>query len=260
MKLPIYQVDAFTDQLFAGNPAAVVLLDRELPDKTLQQIAAENNLSETAFLLPGKEVYSLRWFTPALEVDLCGHATLASAFVLFQEKLTRGPEVRFETRSGVLKVRRDGDLMELDFPSRPPVRVEHSAELAAALGAEPLELYHAERDWMALMSSEREVRHLKPDFSRLGQIDCFAVAVTAAGEEVDFVSRFFAPRAGILEDPVTGSAHCTLTPFWSERLGKRRLQARQVSQRGGELVCEIRGDRVAICGRAVEYLRGQITI
>ena len=186
MKLPIYQVDAFTDQLFAGNPAAVVLLDRELPDKTLQQIAAENNLSETAFLLPGKEVYSLRWFTPALEVDLCGHATLASAFVLFQEKLTRGPEVRFETRSGVLKVRRDGDLMELDFPSRPPVRVEHSAELAAALGAEPLELYHAERDWMALMSSEREVRHLKPDFSRLGQIDgVLLVPARSSGESFD---------------------------------------------------------------------------
>jgi PhzF family phenazine biosynthesis protein len=259
MKLPIYQVDAFTGRLFGGNPAAVVPLEAWLPDETLAAIAAENNLAETAFFLPGAEVVPLRWFTPTVEVDLCGHATLASAHVMLRHYRPAAERIVFETRSGALTVARDGELLNMDFPSRPGTRVEVTDALASALGARPREARRA-RDLMAVLDSESAVRELQPDFQRIATLDAFAVMVTAPGDEVDFVSRFFAPRAGIAEDPATGSSHCTLTPYWADRLGKSDLKARQLSRRGGELVCGLRGERVVIGGRAVEYLRGEIEV
>jgi len=258
MKLPIFQVDGFTDHLFGGNPAAVVLLEKALPEETLQAIAAENNLSETAFVLPGEGVFGLRWFTPAVEVGLCGHATLATALVLF-ETGRASEEIHFMTASGELTVVKSGELLSMDFPALPPEPAELPSNLGKALGGNPLEVWSA-RDLLTVFKTEEEVVALQPDFLELGRLDAFAVIATAPGEEVDFVSRFFAPKAGIPEDPVTGSAHSTLTPFWSERLGKRVLHARQVSKRGGELFCEDRGDRVTIGGKAVIYLQGEINL
>jgi predicted PhzF superfamily epimerase YddE/YHI9 len=259
MRLNLYQVDAFTSRVFGGNPAAVVPLDAWLPDATLQAIALENNLSETAFFVKEGEGYRLRWFTPAQEVDLCGHATLASAYVLFHH-LARGLQrVEFASRSGPLKVAREGEWLVMDFPSRPPRAFTPPLELAQVLGASPREVL-VSRDWVAVFDSEAQVRELKPDLMRLAQLDTFAVTVTAPGQEVDFVSRFFAPRVGVPEDPVTGSAHCSLVPYWAKRLGKTRLSARQVSARGGELRCEEREDRVHIAGQAVLYLEGVITL
>jgi PhzF family phenazine biosynthesis protein len=256
---PIHQIDAFTSRLFAGNPAAVVTLDAWLPDEVMQAIAAENNLAETAFVVLREQIAPLRWFTPTMEVDLCGHATLATAFVLFEYHDRSSAEVSFETRSGVLKVARHGDRLTLDFPSRPGTSVAISDALVGALGARPQEAYQA-RDLMVVLESEAVVRDLQPDLALIAALDAFAVIVTAPGADVDFVSRFFAPRAGIPEDPVTGSAHCTLAPYWSQRLGRNRLTARQVSRRGGELECELRGERVLISGRCVEYLRGEINV
>lgn len=259
MTLPLYQLDAFTSRLFGGNPAAVVLLEAWLPDVVLQSIAAENNLAETAFAIPDAQMTPLRWFTPAMEVDLCGHATLATADVLFRHRFPDARRLRFGTRSGELTVARAGDLLELDFPSRPGKPVAVADALADALGACPREAYLA-RDLLAIFDTEQQVRSLRPDFQRIAALDAFAVIVSAPGNEVDFVSRFFAPGAGIPEDPVTGSAHCTLTPYWAARLGKSTLAARQVSARGGELRCELRGDRVGIAGSVVEYLRGEIRV
>lgn len=259
MKIPLYQIDAFANRLFSGNPAAVCPLEAWLPDATLQSIAAENNLAETAFFVGRGGAYQLRWFTPVTEVDLCGHATLASAFVVFGVLEPSLDEVRFETKSGPLSVARDGELLALDFPSRPPVPCAAPSGLIEALQATPRELLKA-RDHLAVFESEDEVRSLRPDMERLKRVDCFAVIATAAGREADFVSRFFAPAVGIPEDPVTGSAHCTLTPYWARRLAKTRLQARQLSARGGELLCEDLGERVRIAGRAVLYLEGAISI
>jgi PhzF family phenazine biosynthesis protein len=259
MKIPIVQVDAFTSEVFRGNPAAICPLERWLDDRTLQSIAAENNLSETAYLVGGNGRYEIRWMTPTAEVDLCGHATLASAFVLFGGAEKGRDEVVFRSKSGELKVRRDGDLLTLDFPARPPQPMTASEDLLEGLGRPPREVWAA-RDYLAVFETEDEVRTLAPDFGRLTRVDRFAVIATAPGTRVDFVSRFFAPRQGIPEDPVTGSAHCTLVPFWSRRLGKKKLHALQVSARGGELFCEDRGDRVAISGRAVRYLQGTIEI
>lgn len=259
MKLPIYQVDAFTSRLFGGNPAAVVLLGDWLPDSMLAAIAAENNLAETAFVIPRADVSPLRWFTPSVEVDLCGHATLAAAHVLFRDLFPGQRRLVFSTLSGELAVARDGDTLGLDFPSRPGKRIDVTETLAEALGAMPLEAYLA-RDILAVFGTEAEVRSLRPDLPRVAALDAFAVIATAPGDEADFVSRFFAPRQGLPEDPVTGSAHCTLTPYWAARLGQPRLRARQVSARGGELECELRGDRVLIAGRAIEYLRGEIEL
>ncbi len=259
MKLPIYQLDAFTSRLFGGNPAAVVLLDEWLPDTVLAAIAAENNLAETAFAIAHPDVTPLRWFTPTVEVDLCGHATLATAGVLFRYRFPQLDRLRFSTRSGELAVSRAGDLLEMDFPSRPGKPVAVTDVIADALGARPGEAYLA-RDLLAIFDSEDEVRSLRPDFQRIAALDAFAVIASAPGDDVDFVSRFFAPGAGIPEDPVTGSAHCTLTPHWAARLRKNTLTAKQVSARGGELRCELRGDRVAIAGTVIEYLRGEITV
>jgi PhzF family phenazine biosynthesis protein len=259
MKLPLFQVDAFTRRMFGGNPAAVVLLDEWLPDETLQAIAAENNLAETAFVIPRPEISPLRWFTPGMEVDLCGHATLATAYVLFEYRFPSLSRVTFSTRSGNLIVARDGNLLSMDFPARPGRPIEVSDQIVSALGMRPKEALLA-RDLLVVFEREGEVRTFRPDFERIGALDVFAVIISAPGETVDFVSRFFAPRAGVPEDPVTGSAHCTLVPYWAARLGKDKLVAKQLSRRGGDLSCELRGDRVLISGNAVEYLRGEIEV
>ena len=257
MRVPIYQVDAFTNRRFAGNPAAVCPLESWLPDATLQVIAAENNLAETAFVVPQGEEYSLRWFTPKVEVDLCGHATLATAFVLRKMLGRQEEELRFQTRSGLLTVTAAGEALTLDFPALPPIPTDPPVWLPAALGGEPQGFWRA-TDYLALYPDEAAIRALQPDLRALASVEARGVIVTAPGEECDFVSRFFAPGAGIDEDPVTGSAHCTLTPFWSERLGKNPLLARQISLRGGELHCRLAGDRILITGEAVLYLEGQI--
>ncbi len=259
MKLPIYQVDAFTGGLFRGNPAAVVLLESWLPEETLLAIAAENNLSETAFVLPRGSAFELRWFTPRIEVALCGHATLASAFVLLEEGLVRGDAVRFGTKTGVLTVVREGAVLSMDFPARPGETAPCTDQLVEALGARPSEVLRS-RDIMAVFDAEDAIVALEPRFDLLADLDVLGVIVTAPGRKVDFVSRFFAPSAGIPEDPVTGSSHCTLIPYWSGRLNKKTLAARQLSRRGGEIRCEDRGDRVTIGGQAVLYMRGEITV
>lgn len=259
MKIPLFQVDAFTAELFQGNPAAVCPLDEWLPDSLLQSIAAENNLSETAFFVRRRGRFELRWFTPAVEVDLCGHATLASAFVILRHWEPDSKEVVFETRSGELRVKREGDWFAMDFPARPPSPCPEPPGLAEALGAAPREVWSS-RDLLAVLDSERAVRELTPRFELLRRLDTFAVIVTAPGDEADFVSRFFAPRAGVDEDPVTGSAHCTLIPYWARRLSKSHLRALQVSRRGGELLCEHHGARVTIKGRCVLYLEGRILL
>jgi PhzF family phenazine biosynthesis protein len=258
MKIQYFEVDAFAKKLFEGNPAGICPLQKWLDDATMQNIAAENNLAETAFFVPRGDDFDLRWFAPEVEIDLCGHATLASAFILFTELGRKSNTVRFHTKSGPLIVTRIGDVLTLDFPSRPPKPCTVPEALIRGLGRKPIEVLKA-RDYFALFSTAEEVRALKPDFALLGTLD-EKVIVTAPGTDCDFVSRFFAPTAGVPEDPVTGSAHCTLIPYWSARLGKTKLFARQLSKRGGELFCELAGDRVLIGGKAVLYSRGQIEI
>jgi PhzF family phenazine biosynthesis protein len=260
MRIPMYQVDAFTNQLFRGNPAAICPLEKWLPDETLQAIAAENNLSETAFYVSNANGYHLRWFTPGVEVDLCGHATLASAHVIFSVRCeTNASRISFQSKSGPLVVQRGGDLYALDFPSRPPTECTVDPGLVEALGAAPKQILAA-RDYLCIYESQEEVLALTPNMDKLAATDRFAVIVTAPGKGCDFVSRFFAPAKGVPEDPVTGSAHCTLIPFWSKRLGKKTLHAQQVSKRGGELFCEDRDDRVTIAGHAVKFFEGFIEI
>jgi PhzF family phenazine biosynthesis protein len=252
-------VDAFTSHIFGGNPAMVCPLNEWLPDETLQAIAMENNLSETAFFVKQGDGFHLRWFTPAVEVDLCGHATLASAYVLFEFLEPQREEVTFSTASGDLTVTREGARLALDFPARPPEPIDPCPGLVEALGAPPVEILAA-RDYLIVYDNEDTVRSLEPDMRALLDIDLFAVIVTAPGRRTDFVSRFFAPAKGVNEDPVTGSAHCTLIPYWAARLGKSQLMARQVSLRGGTLHCEHRGDRVTIAGEAALFLKGQILL
>jgi len=259
MKIPYYHVDAFTSTPFAGNPAGVCVLEAWLPDETMLGIAAENNLSETAFLVEGEGHYDLRWFTPVTEVDLCGHATLASAHVVFTQLGHTSPVVRFESKSGTLRVAREEQILVLDFPARPGERCDAPAALVEGLGREPVETYRA-RDYMAVFGTQAEIEALAPDMALLKEVVSLGVIATAPGDEIDFVSRFFAPTVGIPEDPVTGSAHCTLIPYWSARLGKQVLHARQVSARGGELYCQDAGERVRIGGRAVTYLTGEIEL
>ncbi|WP_420403573.1 PhzF family phenazine biosynthesis protein [Nisaea sp.] len=268
MRVPIYQIDAFTDKVFAGNPAAICPLYSWLSDLTMQSIAAENNLAETAFFVPdesGEADFHLRWFTPAVEVDLCGHATLASAALIFDDLMPDRAEISFRTRSGVLKVRRDGDHYVMNFPSYPPAPREVPEGLVEALGAKPAALFDApqepERDrLMAVYENEDQVRALSPDFGALKKLPTVSVMATAPGRQVDFVSRYFAPNHGIDEDPVTGSNHCLLIPYWAERLGKTELLGRQVSARGGDLKCSLKGDRVEMAGKAARYLSGHIEI
>lgn len=259
MRLPLYQVDAFTERRFAGNPAAVCPLPKWLPDATLQAIAAENNLAETAYFVAEPDGYRLRWFTPAVEVDLCGHATLATAYVLMNCLGFGGDQVTFHSRSGPLTVAHSGERFTLDFPSRPGQPQPLDAAITAALGAAPTKILAA-RDTMCVFSTAAQVRALRPDMGALKQLAPWAFIVTAPGDDCDFVSRFFAPKQGIDEDPVTGSAHCTLIPYWAAQLGKSELFARQVSPRGGELWCEDRGDRVRISGHGALYMTGFIEV
>jgi len=263
MKIPIYHIDAFTGTLFAGNPAAVCPLERWIDDATMQSIAAENNLAETAFLVRSGVGFDIRWFTPETEVDLCGHATLASAHVIFSELEPGRHAVTFASKSGPLSVTKDDDLLALDFPTRPPKPFESAEDFAQILGRAPSEVWKAS-EFLAVFDSAEHVRSLQPDIAAVRELarrsKCHGVIVTAPDGEVDFVSRFFAPLAGITEDPVTGSTHCTLVPYWSKRLSKKQLHALQVSPRGGELFCEDAGDRVIIAGRAVTYLQGTIEV
>ena len=262
MRIPLYQIDAFAaDGAFTGNPAAVCPLDAWLPDVAMQAIAAENNLSETAFFVPEGDGYRLRWFTPTTEVDLCGHATLASAYVVFRWLTPERGSVTFQTQqAGPLAVARDGERLAMDFPARRAAPCAIDEALVAGLGRRPSELLAA-RDYLAVYDSAADIAALAPDFAALAALDRFAVIVTAPGTgEIDFVSRFFAPARGVDEDPATGSSHCTLIPYWAERLGKNRLEARQLSRRGAALSCTLASDRVTIAGRAVLYLEGTITI
>jgi len=262
MPLPVFRVDAFTAKHFAGNPAAVCPLATWLDDGVLQAVAAENNLSETAFFVPSGDGYELRWFTPRCEVKLCGHATLASAFVVLQILETEGDSVRFQTRSGgALTVCRDGELLAMDFPLLAPRACpDPPAILIEGLGKAPASVVQIEDNYFAVYAREQDVRGIRPNFRVLEKLHPAGVAVTAPGENADFVSRYFAPSYGIPEDPVTGSTHCSLAPYWSERLGKMSLHARQISERGGELWCEVRGERVILKGNAVLTLRGELLI
>lgn len=258
MKLKQYQVDAFATRAFEGNPAAVCPLDSWLDDNVLQAIAEENNLSETAFFVPSERGYQLRWFTPVKEVDLCGHATLAAAHVLFDRLDYAQPVITFETRSGDLFVKRNGQQLEMDFPASTLMPCAVPGILVEALGQHPVEVLAAE-DYVAVFDSEATIRAITPNLALLGQLDLRGVIVTAPGATVDFVSRMFAPKYGIPEDPVTGSAHCELAPYWAAKFGKTRLEARQVSRRGGSLTCEVNANRVTLSGRAVTFMEAEIT-
>jgi PhzF family phenazine biosynthesis protein len=257
VKLDIYQVDAFSDRPFGGNPAAVCPLTEWLPDPQLQDIAAENNLSETAFFVPRGEVYELRWFTPEVEVDLCGHATLAAAWVLIHALADAPAILRFATRSGELRVTRIGDELAMDFPAKAPVACEPPAGMLSALGIENAEVF-ATDDYIVLVDDEAQIAALTPDFARLKGLPKRGIAVTAKSTRFDFVTRWFGPNVGVNEDPVTGSAHTSLAPFWAERLGKTLLRTEQGGKRRGQLSCELKGDRVIISGKAVLYLQGTI--
>ncbi|MGI9542310.1 MAG: PhzF family phenazine biosynthesis protein [Cyclobacteriaceae bacterium] len=260
MKVPIYQVDAFTNQLFRGNPAAVCPLETWLPNDILQNIALENNLSETAFYVKTGDRYHLRWFTPWVEVDLCGHATLATAFVIFHLNENISDPIYFDTLSGELIVSKKDSYLTLDFPSDEMAEVSAPEELIGALNVTPSITFKGKTDYMLVVNSQREIEALSPDFGLLAKTPARAVIVTAPGEEVDFVSRVFAPNCGVNEDPVTGSAHTTLTPYWAKALGENDLRAKQLSARGGEIHCKYLGDRVALSGEAKLYLKGEIEI
>ena len=260
-KQELYQVDAFTSQLFKGNPAAVCIIDSWLPEGLMQAIAAENNLAETAFAVPVTGGYEIRWFTPELEVALCGHATLATAHVLFGGLESHADTIRFFSRErGILTVARKGERLILDFPADPPKVVNLPEGMAEAIGATPLECLQGSTDYLLIFPSQEAIDALQPDHTRLGRIPARGVIVSAPGQEVDFVSRFFAPRSGVLEDPVTGSAHTVLTPYWAAHHGKTELTAQQRSPRGGFLHCELRGNRVHIAGQAVTYMKAEIYI
>ena len=259
MTLDMYQIDAFTTELFRGNPAAVVPLSEWLQDDVMQKIAAENNLSDTAFFVGKKGQYDLRWFTPLAEVNLCGHATLASAWVICYRLNDKENTLRFQTRSGELIVSRAENSLIMDFPSNPAYQCEPPAKLIEAISVQPQEVLQAE-DYFVVLENEQQVLAMKPDLRLLKHIPLRAVVVTAPSDRVDFVSRMFAPKLGIDEDPVTGSSHCSLTPYWVERLGRTKLAARQLSSRGGELQCELIGDRVKLIGQCVEYMQATINI
>lgn len=255
----MYQVDAFTDHLFGGNPAAVCVLDEWFEEKLMQQIAAENNLSETAFVVKKDNFYEIRWFTPVAEVALCGHATLASAHVLFEYYEHPSNTINFVSLySGELAVSMENDLLTLDFPKDIFDEIDPPESIVKAFNKSPIAVYKGKTDYLLLFEEQKDVEQCRPNFHILKESEARGVIITAKGKSVDFVSRFFAPGCGVDEDPVTGSAHTTLTPFWSERLGKTKLSAEQISSRGGKLICELLGDRVKISGKAVTYLIGQI--
>jgi PhzF family phenazine biosynthesis protein len=260
MKILLYQVDAFTDHLFGGNPAAVCPLEKWLPAPIMQYIAMENNLSETAFFVRENDQFAIRWFTPLAEVDLCGHATLASAHVIFNYTEKERQSISFMSRSGKLNVSRNGDLITLNFPADIIHQAELPPKLLQSLNVNPVSTYAGKTDFMIILDSQRAVELVSPDFGLMKESGGRGVVVTAPGDDADFVSRFFAPQVGVDEDPVTGSAHTTLTPYWSEKLGKTDLTAKQLSKRVGHLWCKYLGDRVEISGNAVTYLKGEIEI
>ena len=262
-----YVVDVFTDKAFGGNPAGICIMDSRLPDETLQNIAMENNLSETAFPVKRDGYYDLRWFTPTLEIDLCGHATMGSAYVLFNFVETTADTLEFHTQSGILTVKRKGDMLWMDFPSRPAFPIPHIDSIDRALGITHYELYKS-ADMLVVLDNEETLKSIQPDFDILENVkeeagmpgDNFGVIITAPGGDCDFVSRYFAPNAGVNEDPVTGRAHCVLIPYWSGRLEKKAMTARQLSKRGGRIWCEDAGQRVKIGGQVVLYLTGEIEV
>lgn len=260
MNLKIYQVDAFAEFVFEGNPAAVIPLREWLPDDMMQKIGYENNLSETAFFIPEGDGYNIRWFTPTVEVELCGHATLATAHVLFNHLAFRGKQIIFQSKSGILKVTRDKDLIVLDFPASYLVKTDMPELLAEAMNIQPAECWKGKDDLFLVYENEKLIRSLNPNFRMMAEVPTRGIIATAPGMEVDFVSRFFAPALGINEDPVTGSAHTMLVPYWTVRLGKKILTAKQVSARGGMLFCEEKGPRVFIGGKAITYRIGEIFI
>lgn len=260
MKLPIYQIDAFTSRPFGGNPAAVCSLEAWLPDELMQNIAMENNLADTAFFVKEGNHFGLRWFTPTIEVDLCGHATLATAFVLFNYMDYRDDVIRFQTRSGQLTVTRKDDHLMMDFPADVVLPEELSPALLACCNEKPVLACKGKTDYMLIFEDEQQIRELEPDPGKIARLPARGLIVTAKGNRVDFVSRFFAPQAGVNEDAVTGSAHTTLTPFWASRLNKTEMTAMQLSQRGGNLSCALKGDRVIIGGQCRAYSSGEITV
>lgn len=261
MQLPIFQVDAFTDKVFGGNPAAVCPLEHWLPDDVMQKIAIENSVAETAFFIPLNAGFEIRWFTPEIEMDLCGHATLATAHVIARHLNYSLPSIKFQSKSGELMVTVENELLTLNFPSRKPEPSDIPQIILDAIQVKPVEVLKS-RDYMLVFETEEIIRRIEPNQSILNQInlDPGGVVITAKGDEVDFVSRYFTPQASIFEDPVTGSAHCSLIPFWSEKLGKESMLALQVSPRVGKLFCKSLGERVLISGEAVTYLEGSITI
>lgn len=258
MKIDIYQVDAFADRLFSGNPAAVCPLNAWIADDLMQSIAAENNLSETAFFVPQGEFFGLRWFTPTVEVNLCGHATLATAHVLYHHLGYSKPSIGFQTRSGLLTVEKKEELYGMDFPADQLHKLETPEVLVQGIGQKPLETYRGREDYLVVLEHQKQIEALAPNFAVLRQLEGRGVIATAAGKTTDFVSRCFYPNFGIDEDPVTGSAHTTLTPYWAEKLGKTALSASQLSKRGGNLTCVLAGSRVEILGQAVTYMVGQL--
>ena len=261
MKLKIYQIDAFTDKLFGGNPAAVCPLEEWLPDELLQNIAKENNLAETAFYVPNGDEYLLRWFTPTVEVDLCGHATLAAAFVLFSLENHSGSTIRFYSpRSGELIVTKKDNLLTLDFPTDIITKVEPLPFLTDAFDSMPIEILKGKTDYLYVFENEESIRTISAHMENIAKIPARGVIITAPGNDVDFVSRFFAPQSGVIEDPVTGSAHTTLTPYWAKKLNKKTLTAIQLSERQGHLICTYLKDRVEISGHARHYLTGEIFV
>ena len=261
MKLKMYQVDAFANKLFSGNPAAVVILESTLKDEVMQSIAEENNLSETAFVSIHETPPSIRWFTPSIEVDLCGHATLASARILFDYYSDlAGEEINFNSKSGVLKITKVEDGLCLNFPSDLPVTIKTDPLFLEILGIEPLMLLRGKDDYLAVFENQKQIKNMQPNFSLLKKLDARGLVISAPGDEVDFVSRCFYPEAGIEEDPVTGSAHTMLTPYWASQLSKDELEAHQLSKRGGKLICRLENDRVYISGSSVIYFEGTISI
>lgn len=262
-RIKIYQVDAFSDKLFSGNPAAVCLLDEWPRAKLMQSVANENNLAETAFIVPkGNSGFEIRWFTPTVEVDLCGHATLASAFVLFNELKYSGKEINFHSqKSGVLKVSKHNDTLFLDFPTDEIAMSNlENTVIEKCIGISPLEIYRGRTDYIAVVETQRQLQELQPNFDAISKLEARGLIVTAKGDKVDFTSRFFAPQAGVFEDPVTGSAHTSLTPIWAKKLGKKKLTAWQISKRGGQLECELKGERCLIGGNARLYMVGEINM
>ena len=259
MKLTLLQIDAFTDKVFGGNPAAVCPLDDWLSDEVLQKIAAENNLSETAFFVKKNEAYELRWFTPKVEVDLCGHATLASAFVLFNYMKVDEDLLKFITQSGIVTAKREKDYIALDFPAWMPEKIDPPADLLKGLGLKPVEVLKT-RDILAVYENVQQILNLNPNHDHLMKLDELCIIATAPGDDCDFVSRVFVPKVGIPEDPVTGSAHSSLIPYWAEKLNKLTLSAMQLSKRRGHLKCKLLGDRVKIAGKCATYLEGYIHI